>query len=751
MLTTKPDVFVTNQPIDTKQLAEALTELNIARKNALIYPAEHAQVKDSMRRLMESMRLFLESSPEITITIVNETLFLGQDSLDNRNMGFRELAMAMKQHEIAAITFFQGIQHEEILSFLRLLAKNPGREQPPGQVEAAEESPSWPHITLQLIDYSQLHITEETEIHRDAKTRPENEKSSIWKDFVTRLVGGSLSKSEDAVSLSTNSASDPENLALLLNQKKIDIGSALQVYGTMLDDYSLNQLVTNDNGETATEFSGLTPLMEALNPEIRKQFLSTTFDRISSRPEQPSSAKLLSNISSRFAVDMLQQANQTGKEISPSLIHLVSKLAGIEGKAGSESGDNMIEESQGKIADTLQTLFKRESYEEFITSKYDRTLKQISLSARSEKPDHDAFPIEEYLPTLDEKYLNGQIARMLLAFISENIHGDEYRTYVDKLVEIGHALLDSGDFALIITIFETLTQHSNYKRFPETRTIAEKALKVFREPMYASKAVQSVYRYQGRDAERHGIELLALIGPQIVPDALNLFAGEDDPEPNRMLLELLRNYPEQTIAEAQKRFRDTRTEYVRRLVVLIREIGEKTAADILRPLWEHSDSTIQMEVLAALLKFDDKWGLWFLRGALKSNLPGMSIQAICLAEKYKVFEAAGDLAAMLKRRFLFKSDYEQNETLIRALGNIGNPIVVPVLGKLAGISLTFYPQKLTDMKVLLFRSLSGYPPQSVRNLLQKGSKSGNERIRKVCRQVLQVAGQTTTTTQTLRQ
>ncbi|MFZ5568789.1 MAG: HEAT repeat domain-containing protein [Thermodesulfobacteriota bacterium] len=726
-----------NRPLDNPLLAPAINELNIARKNALIYPLEHAQVKASMGRLMKSMELILEAAPEITLAVVNDMILFKGECLDKRNIGFQELAVALKSSGIAAMTLHRGLREEEILSFFQQIAGGPEKRKPSGQTGTAESRhPRWPHIDLQYIDYSKLHVTEEAVIHRDDDTGRQNDRPTIWKDFVTRLVADSLSSSEDAVPFAEFPDHDPANLALLLNRNQIDIEQALRSYGRIIDRILEEEGATEDREESEAGIRGIGLLLQELKPELRQQFLAVTFDRIASRPDASSCIGFLHGIPARFAVDMLRQANNDGREISPSLIHLIRKMTGIDGKVTDESGDAGGGQSREAIAETLRTLFNRENYEDFVSSPYDLTLKRISISASEGNRDETGFPIEEHLPSLDEAHLNRQISRMLLAFISDDLHATEYRAYIDKLLEIADGLLDCGDFQLITQIFEALDQHANYKRHHEIRSIAEKALAVLRKPPFVSKAVHSVCRHP-EQANRQGGHLLHLMGPGVIPDALNLYAGHPEQESNPILLELLQRYPDETVTEAQKRLRDTRTDYIKRLVILIRETGGKNAADALRPLWGHSDRDVQLEALEGLLKFNDKWGLLFLRKALKANVPGISDQAISLAAKYKVFEVADDLAAMLKRKILFKSDYEKNAVLIKAMGEIGNPSVLPVLKKLAGMTLSFHPKKLAGMKRLLYRSLIGYPPHAVQALLRRGLKSSDEKIRKICRQGLQ--------------
>ncbi len=65
---------------------------------------------------------------------------------------------------------------------------------------------------------------------------------------------------------------------------------------------------------------------------------------------------------------------------------------------------------------------------------------------------------------------------------------------------------------------------------------------------------------------------------------------------------------------------------------------------------EKSSTSVQMEVLVALLKFDDGWAAYHLRKSLQSDRADIAARSIAMAAKYKVKDIVPDLMAMLKTR-----------------------------------------------------------------------------------------------------
>jgi hypothetical protein len=84
---------------------------------------------------------------------------------------------------------------------------------------------------------------------------------------------------------------------------------------------------------------------------------------------------------------------------------------------------------------------------------------------------------------------------------------------------------------------------------------------------------------------------------------------------------------------------------------------------------------------------------------------------------------------------LFDADYTVNEELIRALGEIGDPLAIPELEKLARSSWPLYTQSLSRMKATLFESLVRYPKESIAGLLAIGERMNDDRIKRACRKL----------------
>jgi hypothetical protein len=93
------------------------------------------------------------------------------------------------------------------------------------------------------------------------------------------------------------------------------------------------------------------------------------------------------------------------------------------------------------------------------------------------------------------------------------------------------------------------------------------------------------------------------------------------------------------------------------------------------------------------------------------------------------------LISGISRWALFKFQYAKNETIITALGKIGNPNAIPVLEKLAKSKRAIWSKGLNKMKLALYESLHGYELSQITSLLKIGQVSEDNRIRQICQSI----------------
>ena len=728
-------------PLDTKLLSEAVIELNISRKNVGIYPPGHIQITNSIDRAFAILQQLFDIRSEMTLGIAKDTLLIGQDYLDRKNPVYRDFALSLNQQGIAAVTFVKGLNREELERFHRIITTKPEDIRDAGGIGSVLSNADIPHVRVQVIDYSSFHMTEEQEISRPRVSKGEQAGSSKWQDFVSQLAAGKLASLGQGVALKDSDQMDPSELARLLNERKLDTQAAVQSYDSIITNYVRGVAEQKQpTEEQSATLANLNDLLRELHPELRKQFLSVTFKNVTSPGASAKTEDILGGFPDDMVIEMLRHASQEGRQISPTLAGLMQKLSRVEagdsGHRDQASYDTQQERPAPVISpEHMNTLFDRETYEQYVTEDYDATLKQMTESASGMAGvPAEGFPLDDYTATLEDEHVDFQIGRAILAFLEEDIEEEDYREFSRKLVSVVPDLLSSGNFALLLDALETFRRHSGEKAPQEARSLAGEALTAFQDPAFLEGAV-AAFDSWARTKGREAAGFLLALGPGTIPALMDLYAVDESPGGRRILFDLLANFGQASVDEAVKRLRDPRSYYVRNLIMLIRWAGNKAVLSHLKPLLRHADEKVRMEAIAALLRFKDREGIALLREFLHAKDPDVVSQAVFLAGQYRVADVVPDLTSLIKKVILFDADYTVNEELIKALGEIGDARAIPDITKLARASWTFYPESLARMKGVLFESLARYPRSSIQGLLTIGEKATDDRIRRACKKI----------------
>ncbi|MCX5720293.1 MAG: hypothetical protein NT055_10155, partial [Nitrospirae bacterium] len=104
-----------NIPINVQLLSDAIIELNILRRNIVLYPHEHPILKDSVKRTIDLLKKLFELRSNITLGIAKDVLVFDKYTLDKKNPVFREFALIFYSKGVAAISFYSGLDARELI------------------------------------------------------------------------------------------------------------------------------------------------------------------------------------------------------------------------------------------------------------------------------------------------------------------------------------------------------------------------------------------------------------------------------------------------------------------------------------------------------------------------------------------------------------------------------------------------------------------------------------------------------------
>lgn len=711
----------TAQQIDA--IAKVVADLHIAHRNLSIYPPTHEQAKQSVQKAYAGLSKVLEHRESLTFAIMKDGLALDQTPFRADNQICKEFAQTLKQYQVATLTFKQELDESELIRFLLLIGSDREDVSDQGGIEAAADVCNLSNISFSAVDYSKLLLTKEREIQRPDS---QDQKTSVWQQFVSNIQSGQSHK-ERQLETDFEILLNPDELAILLNQNQLDVETVLKQYNDILLEMTL---ISSDETQPRQELQSFQTMIKELNPGLRKQFLSATLKECSASESEAWTTQLVEGLGAGLIVQMIRQANADGQQISPSLVSFIKKM----GHVGTSSELSQVDGDSGQCefsSEQVSSLLGHEQYDHFVDEEYGILLDSLSDDAPSADSGPASKPLSEQLTDcMVASTINGHVSRAMVKLMAQSPGTEGYRSWARQLSYLLNNLLETQAYdCLAETLAFVQSELGNPDK--EKAKIANILLDHFSSPEFVAKAVARIMKAHG-DADERGFQFLVKLGEPVVVEIMDLLSTGETTIDRKKLIKSLDQFGPLAAREAVERLNDSRLNFLRMMIQIVRRLGDRQSAEHLRFLLEHADAGIRMEALGALLQFKNNWGVIRLRELINAPWSDITQQAIALAGTYRVTDVVPILIDFAKRR----GDGQRQESSIRALGRIGDARAIPVLDKLARRRWNMSKKHQLHLKQVVFESLDGYAARDILDLLHFGIKEKDAAIRSNCEKML---------------
>lgn len=715
---------------DLQLVTQAVIDLHVARRNLLIYPLSHEQVKRSIAKAFKSIGQVAGPPPGITLIVMKDGIGVGDQTLDTKSSILADFASVLKHYQIATVTIQEGLHIKELARFLQLICLDRGKIIDKGGVAAVVDGLDFKSIRLQAVDYSQLQVTEEKEIHR-VSGEPE-ERGSIWQQFVSNFTAGHPTSDGELPS-----SMNPGQMARILNQKGLDVGQVVQHYQSTIAGATE---AGSDEESLTNELAAFQEMIKGLDDGLREQFLSATFDHCDQLPSASDAAYLCEGLGGDLIIEMLSQASSKGKKISPSLISFINKMGQADGLSSQQGMGADVAGAEGFTSQSVESLLAHENYDTYVDSDYEKLLGQLGGGTlASDRKEAGLTLSQQVTGELTDEMIHSHVAHSITRLMTHSTNISEYRDWAKQLTYLLDDLLEHGAYDYLTKVMAFVRREKKKAGDQERAEIAGLVLDRFSDPQFVAKAIESA-QAAARDDDPKALAFFMELGEPVV---IEIFDGLDPEQTfleQNMLIQILKNLKSLTAKEALERIKDPRPDYVRRMVRIIRKMGDSRSAEQIRKLMDHEDIDVRMEALATLLAFKNKWGLVRLRDLLSAPQGDAFEKAAGLAGRYRLRAMVPQLVAVASQR----GDVEPREVAIRALGKIGDPAAIPVLSKIARKRWILIKAQTRHLKRTVYETLGGYPIDAVHGLLRYGLKQKDAVVRESCENLLRKGGEKNT-------
>ncbi len=710
---------------------DLITALTVLKKNIGIYPPGHTTITLTTDNLLKTLKTVLENDTRITIAATKKIMTLNGHVIESKSPHIQDFSLFLNQRGIGSLTIEPEISADELQCFYRLALSMPPSTQLYQNSEIEQQINALEHMRVTQLDFSSVQVSVDGTSSTDQTTK---KITTLWQEFLLDMLPPEMQHEREVALMDTTKGYDKESFKKFCRKYKVTAAQVLQSYeATLKEKFSDVDEEVSGLSDKKAFLKTMQGAMSDFSKELKDQLLGMTMKHMNSIDDEAALEELLFSIPGKMIREALDEASGVKRQISPALTKLLGSMARAQEQQGQpDEAPQLNAMAKGKI----QTLFNKEHYEEYVPEDYADLLQNVSaglLSTDPEKP--HSFDADKYLPSIEDKSLNRDITVALLALMDDDRNDQVYTELSVKLSRMVPALLESADYALLVTLFKMFAKHAANKIDQQLRNAAITALNEFSKERFIEMLAHSfVAQTDQQDANLE--ELVMLTGDRNLGWLSQEYTQQCTTTRGQHLYLLLCRFGVRAAEEAVKLLPECDVPQTMALLRLVRACGDNTCIIPVRKLLGNDSAELRLEALRTLLKVKDSSALPALRKMLYARNRRSVETALKFIRENDVQELAPDLAAMIKTLFISRGSLTLNKACLNVLATLGNKRVLPTLQRIASAIFSFTPFSLRQTQLFLYKTLSAYPSETVQTLLLRGISSNNPKIRNLCQTII---------------
>lgn len=737
-----------SQEFDSRQLSSLIVELNIARRNFASYPKDHPLIISSLNKALEIYDLFILTHGETVIGIARNSLIVRGELLDKNNIIFSKFAKILFEHGIGALTLRHGLTTDELRSFNEILCLKREELLNRGGIAIQWKEAAIISMEMQPIRYDMFNVV-------DASTLPEQEiqstAHSLWERFARSLLqniiaaGGAITggdgcgplvNANDASGLGGGSYSsgdiivsddeiDPRLLASILNRQMgepdnregngipvTEIGALGE--GAMTTFRILSQSVGDAQIDLVVPYEKLADFISALNPELRRRFLSSSFN-INTISGGTMAEEIIPRLSLEVIAETLEDVRQNRFIAQPSIMGLLKKLGA--NAQHQQSSSRIKQDELMEMQRKVRNIFREHSSEEFVPEEYQKNLERIVTEEHDYDIDHNE--IAELMETLDGHFVENQISDIIVRIMLFDSDPEKIAQLVNNLSEIFYYLLSTGDYFQLVHLID---QCQSTEISPEVRHRLQQS---YSSNDSLNEMLVGLTTW-GKSKYDDVTRLIRTIGEPFIEVLLDRLAVEDTLSLRRFIMDRILEFGHRARRPMVLRLSDGRWFLLRNLIIMLRQLNDETIVEHVRPLLRHSHPRVRQEALRTCLSFRDPAAERQILYDMDSSDHEVQISAIYIAEKSRSADVFKKLLSFIIKPGFTGVECELKSAVLTTLAEIGRVEALPELWKLLSSRSLLHSRALNKLKIDAIRSMTRYPPAAVLPILKRVAEGSGE-------------------------
>lgn len=713
-------------------MLELVRALAIAWKNLAAYPAGHPALAASLALAHQRLTELLSGSGIATLGVARDGLVCGQEKVTSSHA--RDLARALYLREVALLRFEPGVTAAELEGLLRSMSLDAGRsDAPPLATELAAAGVT--HVQVQAVDFSQIRVTDDMTAEVPAP-------ATLWDDLLRAILAGHSLSAEGRRIVDSGEASTPRGIAAVLQEAMVlraggddGGGSAGSADRVRLDDRVSQVVGRHFSGASAERMlaaNQIAELVRALPEDIRGAVVAAALKALASDESAEEALKVLADSATP---DTILQALRRIKDEVPLSSHALRLLHALSSVAPSLAA-RRVEAPDAALLAELSVLFLEDDIDRYNPDDH----RQLLTHAALEVPYSPEVVVDlgDRMMTLTDDAVADHMANASLEMLIRMGGREGTDVLLSRVEGLFRDCVARGRLEAAVMLAEDLKAVGDeHAVAPEVQARVDSTIGhlVTAESV---RAILDALNRRGAHSATLGRRLMDALGGAAARGFLVALAEEPDKSRRRRILELLVSFGPVIAGPATELLGDTRWFVVRNMIVLLQRVGDRGALAEVRACASHPDLRVRLEAIKYLLACDPQVPRDLLARAIHDPDPKMAEAAVTLAGNYGIREAVDPLLEIVEDWDILGRRRSIRVKALKALGELADPAALPRLDRFFRNWLV--PLVALDERRTAFRSLQSYPAEARTEIVERGLRSRDAEIRRICRDLARTQG-----------
>ncbi len=705
-------------------LSDFIYELNIARRHMSTYPAGHPMIDASTDKVLDLLDRLFEFRPEIGFGVARESLMFEGEWLDRKNPVYRDFASFLFSRGIAAIHFMRHADRDEFIRLNHLLRVERAEILEYGGYPSLLEAQRITHVKIVPVDYESFTTVEEERI---ASGDYDAEREPLWENFLHGLMEGVLDP--EGSSLYMPADFDPRLVAGILNRKAESKGmTGKENYDAVISSFVGQMGASGSDLRGVPERKGpgseeLGTLINELNPELRRQFLNSTFRTLDS--QQDRAKEVLEAFPEELIIDSLNQVNQQKMQVSSNILNLLGKLSRHQDGSKIQStiqGQSKLDKMEA--SERMRMIFREEDTGKFIPEAYQNALNTIASTEQVTLVDDEER--EMLRSILDSQSIERQTSAIVFEIMISGTETDLESVLQRNLVDLARFFLETGDFYALNDLHQRWIDYLNRDEMA-TLFLAEEVLETLHSREFVIETLDALERF-GSDKQDEIRDYILAIGAPFADELITRLSEAESMTVRRFYMDCLQDMGREAHEAILDRLNDERWYLVRNLIIVLAQQRDPALIKKLYPLIDYPHPRVHQEVLKLMFTYNRPRAERLLLEELQAKSLETQLYAVQIADRSQDKAVQRQLLKILREGPLNEAGYELKVQILQILAKVGDAGVVPFLEGYMNTGNLLHPKLFRRLKLEIVKTLSRYPAKLALPVLEKLAKTGNSEL-----------------------